>query len=320
VNATAARPQISVVMATHDRPERLRRALAALRAQTIDADRYELVVVDDGSGAETVTVLEAERATSDGPALRVLRQAPSQGPAAARNLGWQAASAALIAFTDDDCEVTPAWLETLLEVSGAHPGAIVQGPTTANPAESDRYGPFSHTLENHTLGRGYETANILYPRALLERLGGFDSEAFSRAGGEDTDLAWRAIEQGVEPAWAPGALVHHAVTNPGPIGKLRAATRWTESMLAYRRHAGLRRTRYAIVFWNRHHFEVVRAGAALIVPRRYWWLRWWLAAPYLSHLVQRRSGPLLAPYLILYDALEVASVVRGSLRYRVLVI
>jgi hypothetical protein len=45
-----------------------------------------------------------------------------------------------------------------------------------------------------------------------------------------------------------------------------------------------------------------------------------LAAPYVSYLVERRTGPLLAPYLIALDAVEVWAIVRGAIRYRTLVI
>jgi GT2 family glycosyltransferase len=311
--------KVSVVLATHNRPGRLERALQVLRAQTLPADAYEIVVVDDGSAADTVELLAHEQARSPDPKLTVLRLQPARGPAAARNRGWRAARAALVAFTDDDCEPTERWLEALLAASAEHPGAIVQGPTLPIAEELPRYGPFSHTVRNDSLSRGFETANILYPRALLERHGGFDDEAFPVVG-EDTDLAWRAIDAGAPTVWAPEALVHHAVTDLGALGKLRSARRWERAMLAYARHEGLRRTRHLGIFWNRHHSEVVRAGVALLLPRRLWWLRWWLAAPYISYLVQRRSGPLLAPYLILFDAIEVASCVRGSVRYRVLVI
>jgi GT2 family glycosyltransferase len=307
-------------MATHERPQRLARALAALRTQSISADAYEVVVVDDGSGPDTTGVLRQHQAGGDGPALTVLRQDPARGPAAARNLGWATARAPLVAFTDDDCEATPDWLSQLLAAAAANPGAIVQGPTTPSPQERSAYGPFSHTLDNTSLGRGFETANILYPRAVLDSVGGFDEAAFTGAGGEDTDLAWRAIGAGTPVVWAPGALVHHAVTDLGPIGKLRAAWRWREAMLAYKRHDGLRRTRHLRIFWNREHSWIARAGLALLLPGRAWWLRWWLAAPYVARLTERRSGPLLAPYLIAYDLIEVASCVSGSLRYRVLVI
>jgi glycosyltransferase involved in cell wall biosynthesis len=313
-------PEVSVVLATHDRPHRLARALQALRTQTLAASSYEVIVVDDGSGPETVRMLDGERAIRDGPELRVMRQEPARGPAAARNLGWRAATAPLVAFTDDDCEPTERWLEELLAGSAKHPGAIVQGPILPNPTELPRYGPFSHTVSNDSPSRGFETANILYPRGLLERCGGFDEQSFPRAFGEDSDLAWRAIELGAPRAWVANGVVHHAVTYLGPGGKLRLARRCESAMLAYARHEKLRRTRHLGIFWNRHHSEFVRAAVALMIPRRLWWVRWCLAAPYVAYLVERRSGPLLAPYLVLYDSVEVFSCVRGSLLYRVVVI
>jgi GT2 family glycosyltransferase len=312
--------RISVVLPTHDRPDRLERALAALRAQTLPGDTYEVIVIDDGSGPETVELLAEHSARDEQPRLIVLRQEPAAGPAAARNRGWRAASASLIAFTDDDCEPSPGWLQALLDAAERHPRAVVQGPTRPIPEELPAYGPFSHTVNNDAPSRGFETANILYPRAVLERLGGFDEDSFAINFGEDTDLGWRAVETGAPTAWAPDALVHHAVTNLGPIRKLRHARRAEAAMVSFARHDELRRTLHLRVFWNRHHAEFGRAVIALALPRRLRWARWLLAAPYVAFLVQRRSGPLLAPYLIAYDVIEVASCVRGSLRHRMLVI
>ena len=64
----------------------------------------------------------------------------------------------------------------------------------------------------------------------------------------------------------------------------------------------------------------LRAVIALLLPSRFRLLRLWLAAPYVKHLTNRRSGPLLAPYLALLDAVEVLAVVRGGLRNRILVL
>jgi hypothetical protein len=74
------------------------------------------------------------------------------------------------------------------------------------------------------------------------------------------------------------------------------------------------------VFWNQQHWWLARAGLALFVPARLWWLRWWLSAPYVMHLTNRRSGPLLAPYLVIHDIVEMSACIRGSVRYRILVI
>lgn len=312
-------PQVSVVLATHERPERLARQLEALRAQTLENDRYEVIVVDDASGPATQSVLESAQA-GDGLALKVIHRTVSGGPAAARNEGWRAARGEFIAFTDDDCEATPGWLAAGLAALRDSPGAFVQGPTAPIPGEWDEYGPFSHTMRVNECGPGFETANIFYPRDLLERLGGFDEETYSGPGGEDTDLAWKAIESGVEPVWAPEALMHHAVTYLGPVGKLKMAARWHESMKPFKRYPALRRHRYGGMFWSETHMWLFRAVLALALPKRWRLLRWWLAAPYVAHLTDRRSGPLLAPYLILHDLVETTAVVRGAIRYRTFIL
>ena len=74
-------PRVSVVMATHDRPAGLARQLDALRAQTLSDDAYEIIVVDDGSGPETIELLERETARS-GPPLSVIRQTAAAAAAA----------------------------------------------------------------------------------------------------------------------------------------------------------------------------------------------------------------------------------------------
>jgi glycosyltransferase involved in cell wall biosynthesis len=307
-------PRVSVVVATHDRPEGIARTLAALRAQTLPAAEFEVVVVDDGSGPETAHALAAA-STEAGPALRLLRNATAGGPAVARNRGWREAAAPLIAFTDDDCEPVPGWLEAGLAAWAEEPRRFVQGPVRPNPQHADRGGPFSHTLTVEALGPWWETANVFYPRAALEHAGGFDEDHYSGPGGEDTDLGWTLIAAGWEPAWAPGALVHHDVTAIGPARKLRMAWRWDETMLVFRRHPELRRELTAKVFWSPNHWWLLRAAVALALPSRLWWLRWWLAAPYVLRLGTLR--PDVVAFLVVHDLVETAACARGGLRYRV---
>lgn len=308
--------RLSVVITTRDRPERLRRQLASLRAQTVDG--LEVIVVDDASGPAVPALLREEQAAG-GLDLRVVRRESPGGPGEGRNSGWRLARAPLVAFTDDDCECAPGWAEAFLRAAAEHPGAFFQGRVLPLPAEEASYGPFSHTIRIESLTRGFETANMLYPKALLERLGGFDGTDFTQSG-EDTDLACRAMEAGAQPVFVPEALAHHAVIQLGPLGHLRRAARWHEAPLVYRRHPRLRRTLVHGLFWSREHEWALRALLALLLPRRLWWLRWWLAAPYVVRLTERRSGPLLAPYLILHDAVEIGTLVRGSIRHRSLVL
>jgi GT2 family glycosyltransferase len=318
-------PRVAVVVATHDRVGRLRRLLEALRSQTVGLDAFELVVVDDGSGPGTAELLGREDDRADDPLpLRVVRRETAGGPSAARNDGWRAATAPLVAFTDDDCEPVPGWLEALLEAAAAAPGAIVQGRTVPNPREEDRLGPYSRSLWVERPGPYYQAANIAYPRDLLDRLGGFDAEAFPYVG-EDEDLAWRAIAAGARVAWAPDALVHHAVTKLGLAGSLRMATRWTPSIRLFARHPALRTEHLTHrVFWKGSHYLLARFLLSLLVRRRFPFVAVWLGAPYVRNVLNRGdeegAGPLALPFYLVHDLVETAAVARGAIRYRTLVL
>jgi GT2 family glycosyltransferase len=163
---------------------------------------------------------------------------------------------------------------------------------------------------------------MFYPRALLEGIGGFDTEAFGpEPGGEDCDLAWRAIQAGGRPVFAGDAVVWHSVTRPGPIGRLRIAARWTTPMTAYARHPGLRRSMFVHgIFWKHIHYLFVRALIGFLLPTRWSALRNWLMYPYLKNVWARGrlegGGPLLAPYFVLHDLIEVLAVARAAIRTR----
>jgi GT2 family glycosyltransferase len=310
---------VAVVVATHNRPRRLGLMLAALRAQTRPPD--EVVVVDDGSGPETAALLAAEAKRGDLP-LRVLRRDEPGGPATAREAGWRATGAGLIAFTDDDCAPTPQWLAELELVAAASPHAFVQGRTLPNPSELDGLGPFSRSIWVRELDPAFQTCNIAYPRELLERIDGFDTAAFGREpGGEDCDLGWRAIEAGATPVFAPEALVHHAVDDVGALGKLRVAARWSTPMTAYARHPLLRRRTFRFgIFWKEIHWLFFRALIGFLLPNRFYALRNWLVYPYVQDIWARGrlegGGPALAPYYVLHDVVEIAAVARGGIRNR----
>lgn len=308
-------PQISIVLATSNRARRLAALVDSLRAQTLAPDRFEVVVVDDASTDDTPHVLKTALEVG-GLRLKALRLDRPSGPAHARNVGWRAAEAPLIAFTDDDCVATPTWAHAALEAFARHPNTVIQGRVEINPDEIAYYDPFAHTLEVHGLGAGFETANVLYPRELLERVNGFDEAEFRGPGGEDTDLAWRAIASGADAVFADDVVVYHGVLRVGAIKRLKVAARWTESIKVFNRHPAIRRYLVWRVFWRYNHWLFFRFLVALALPRRLGALRLFLAAPYVVHLTDRRTGPLLAPYLVALDAVEVFAVLRGALRYR----
>src|SRR5207248_8815786 len=107
--------------------------------QTLGAERFEVIIVDDAS--EQPADVEP-----DGLRIRVLRHERSLGPGGARNSGWRVASAETVAFIDDDCVPSDHWLEAT--VAAARGGeVVVQGKIAPLPDQLDLRRPLSHTIE-----------------------------------------------------------------------------------------------------------------------------------------------------------------------------
>lgn len=198
---------IAVVVPTRDRPERLRRCLAALRAQDTEV---EAVVVDDGSRREREVAAVAAAAGA-----RLVRR-QGAGPAAARNAGARASAAPVVCFTDDDCEPDSAWAGALAAPILAAEAESASGPTVAAPGASaaDRaWEAIVAHLQRRAAAPGTPspgfapTANLACARGLLERLP-FD-ESFPGAAGEDREWATRAAAAGAAPVFVPEARVVH---------------------------------------------------------------------------------------------------------------
>lgn len=102
--------RISVVIASGRRAPLLRRCLAAVCAQRLEPDAYEVIVVDDGADAGTRAVVGAFAARRDGPLVRLVRPRDGRGAAIFRDVGWRAAYARLIAFVDAATVPDPDWL------------------------------------------------------------------------------------------------------------------------------------------------------------------------------------------------------------------
>jgi len=313
-----ASPEIAVVIPTRGRETRLAFALEALAAQTLDPDRFEVIVVRDGDAREPLA------APPDGLQARAFTRPGVAGPTAKRNLGWRASSAPLVAFTDDDCRPAPDWLEALLAAAG-EPGTgdhFVQGRTEVDPDERHLLFGLARSQRITSPSPWHETCNMAYPRPLLERLDGFD-ESYT-FGGEDTDLGLRALEIGARQVFAPDALVWHAVLASSLVGTVRSVGRLHTLPLVVSRHPEQRRHLFLRVFRNRSHFGIVLAALALLTRRRRPGLALAAALPYVAMNVDRRNlGPrglarqaLHLPARALVDAAGTASLIRGGLRHR----
>jgi glycosyltransferase involved in cell wall biosynthesis len=181
---SAPQPAATVLIATRDRREGVRRTLEALAAQSTTRP-FEVVVVDDGSAPPV-----EPGDLSVVPGARLLR-ATGAGPARARNLGLADAAGEVIAFTDDDTVPDSGWLEAALAYLDGNPEAVgVEGPILSLPYDA----LYELSLEATEPG-AYFTANVAYRRHVLEAVHGFD-ESFPFPHCEDLDLAYRAQRLG----------------------------------------------------------------------------------------------------------------------------
>jgi GT2 family glycosyltransferase len=204
-------PRVSVVIPTYGRPAALARCLAALAELDYPRNRFDVIVVDDGSpspvGVDAPAVLP----------LRVIRQ-PRGGPASARNAGIRTATGEVVAFTDDDCRPEPGWLTALVATMMATPGSGVGGRVVNELTESacaeasQLLVSFLCDYYNDGSGSGarfFTSNNLAFPRQTLLAMGGFD-DRYQFAAGEDRELCDRWVGSGRPLVTAKDAVVRHA--------------------------------------------------------------------------------------------------------------
>ncbi len=204
--AALGRPQLSVVVATRDRPVLLEGCLASLRAALGPAD--ELIVVDSASreAAAMRQVIAAHGA-------RYVR-CDEPGASRARNTGWRAASNDIVAFIDDDARVLPGWADAArAALADANEVSFITGrighPDPVERAERP-VAIFDHTttfpIVNETVEPFGHGANHAVRRSALDHVGGFDERL--GAGGEfpaaeDLDLWDRLVLAGYVGRYVP---------------------------------------------------------------------------------------------------------------------
>jgi mycofactocin glycosyltransferase len=291
---------VAVIVPTHRRPAGAKRVVDALRAQTFPSDRFEVVVVDDDPAGSV---------PADLPGCRVLRTERNGGPGAARNLGWRATDAPLLAFVDDDCVPEPGWLAAGVRGLGWDPDLGVVTGVTLRPAGA--------ALDYWTVYREvtwespwFEGCNVFYRRAALEDAGGFDERLRY---GEDAAAGWNVLAAGWRRDVAPAARVVHDVEDRGLRWHVRHA--WLERNLVglAARHPGLR----AAAFWRPWAFR--REPVALLVAvAGLACRRCWPALPWLW-LRRQARGRRLAEQAVV-DGVALAGHVSASIRHAVFVL
>ncbi len=294
MDLTPKQPDVSVVIPTFQCAAQLGQAIESVLAQQYPVDKYEIIVVDDGSTDETSQV-----AQRFGARVRYLYQ-HNQGVAAARNAGIAAARGEHIAFLDAD----DYWLPNRLGALSTRLDSSVQQIVTTDffvrvdgrissvgnyhergvewifergPAEQ-----LSASLEDNFL-----SYMMVVPRRVFDEVGLFD---VSLHYGEDWDLWLRCLSAGypVHLVAQPHAVYRYlrpgSSTTRNDYSKAQDRVRILER---YRQHVSYRRWRMAIGIM--HHVGLRESLASRAYPSAFAHGFWLLLNPtYLGWLLANR--------------------------------
>jgi glycosyltransferase involved in cell wall biosynthesis len=211
--------KLSVVLPTYMRAGVLRRTLQHLTDQTLAAEAYEVIVVDDGSTDGTETVVEEIIRTA--PCRIVYLRHENSGPGRTQNVGILRASAPLILLVADDIFLTRGALEAHVAAHARHNdrgvailGNVVQSPELRQTVFQRKWDPFEFwkLRQNQELPYWmFWACNISLKRDFMLEHGMFRDGRGSAgpASHEDVEVGHRLSKHGLRIFHEKAALAYH---------------------------------------------------------------------------------------------------------------
>jgi GT2 family glycosyltransferase len=200
-------PTISVVVATYNGAHYIYKCLNALMLQNYPKDKFEIIVVVDGSTDKTVEYVKKYP-------VRMIELKENGGLSHARNVGAAASQSEIIAYTDDDCEPDNDWLYYIAKAFDSDRVGAVGGPNITPVDDSfmakctsQAPGAPTHVLIDDRKADHVPGCNLAIRKYVMDAIGGFD-EIF-RIAGDDVDIEWRIQKAGYIVRFTPAAYVFH---------------------------------------------------------------------------------------------------------------
>lgn len=203
----------SIIIPTYNRPQPLTNCLQSLADLDYPDNRFEVIIVDDGSKISLKTVVKPLQNQLN---LTLIPQA-NAGPATARNTGAKQAQGKFLAFIDDDCTPANNWLQVLETYLIAHANDLIGG-CIINALSENIYATASQALldyiyasyQNKTKFPQFFTSNnIALSAENFWAIGGFDTN-FPLAAAEDREFCDRLLSHNYKMRYAPESIVYHA--------------------------------------------------------------------------------------------------------------
>lgn len=202
-------PEISVLIPVWNGARQIHLCLDALAAQTLSRDRFEVVVVDNGSTDDTADVIRRY------DFVRLLSE-PEPGSYRARNTGLKELRGRYVCLTDADCIPHLDWLEKAYAAIQANPDVgIIAGQVdlfrvSASDSETCAAYESLYNLNQEAYAKGGHcaTANWSSRVELLRGLGGFDASLKSSG---DFEMSSRVVAAGHSLVYHADVVVRHPV-------------------------------------------------------------------------------------------------------------
>lgn len=220
--------RLSLVIATYNRAEQLMVTLDSVARQTLSADRWECIVVDNNSKDDTRQRVEAF--SVEHPQLNIVYHLEqNQGLSYARNAGIAKAQGDIIAFVDDDERIVPEFVEAYFELfdnkvdAMSAGGKIVAEYSTGRPEWMSRYTeqPIANPMDFGSEVKLFPKrripggGNMAMRRSVFEEVGVFNTNLGRTGGrligGEESELFERMAERGMACYYVPRAVMYHII-------------------------------------------------------------------------------------------------------------
>ncbi|MEG4583871.1 tetratricopeptide repeat protein [Microcoleus sp. MOSTC5] len=223
--------RVDIVLCVHNAFEDVKECLTSIRLHTkVD---YRLLIVDDGSQAETRDFLKSW--VQEDSVATLFRNETARGYTKAANIGLRASNGDYIILLNSDTIVTPGWLEKLIECANSLKNIGIVGPLSncaswqSIPEIFDKNGgwminniPEGYSLESlsdivaNVSDKAFPSVNFvngfcyMIKRAVIDAIGWLDEESFPYGYGEENDFSIRARKAGFKLAIADHAYVYHS--------------------------------------------------------------------------------------------------------------